>query len=72
LLVREKIQPPESAFEKALYPSGAFGKKSIYWLEYEAKRCGVHIRPQLCGHDGERVIAGNFVDGYCPETKTVF
>ena len=64
-----KIQPPESAFEKAFY---AFGKKSIYWLEYEAKRRGVHIHHQLCGYGKERVIAGYPVDGDCLETKTVF
>jgi len=47
-------------------------KGSIDWLEYEAEKRNLHIHHALCGHDGERWIAGEPVDGYEPSTKTVF
>ena len=42
------------------------------WLEWEAKQRGIHIHHARCGHGGERYILGARVDGYHPETKTVF
>ena len=68
----EIIKPPETAFEKAFYPSGVFGKKAILWLEYESQRRNVHIHHQMCGHGGERMVAGHLVDGFCLETNTLF
>jgi len=47
-------------------------KGSIYWLEYEAEKRNLHIHHALCGHGGERWIAGAPVDGCEPTTKTVF
>ena len=68
----ERILAPESAFEKAFYPSGTFGFKATAWIEYEAKQRGIHIHHHRCGHGGERTIADHKVDGYHPESKTVF
>ena len=67
-----RILAPESAFEKAFYPEGSFGIKATCWLEYVARQSGNHIRHHRCGHGGERIVAGEKVDGYHPETKTVF
>ena len=68
----EEIKPLETAFEKAFYPSGVFGKKAILWLEYESRRGNVHIHHQMCGHGRERMVAGHAVDGFCLETNRVF
>ena len=67
-----RILAPESAFEKASYPEGSFGIKATCWLEYVARQSGSHIHHHRCGHGGERIVAGENVDGYHPETKTVF
>lgn len=68
----KRIIAPESAFEKAFYPEGTFGKKATCWLEWEAKQRGIHIHHHRCGHGGERYLCGYSVDGYHPESKTVF
>ena len=67
-----RILAPESAFEKAFYPEGSFGIKATCWLEYEAQKRSIHIHHHRCGHGGERIVAGDKVDGYHPESKTVF
>ena len=41
-------------------------------MEYEAEKRNLHIHHALCGHGGERWIAGAPVDGYEPTTNTVF
>ena len=68
----EKIVAPESAFERAFYPKGKFGIKATKWLVYESNRRRIHIHHQMCGHGGERFIDKYMVDGYHPESKTVF
>ena len=67
-----RILAPESAFEKVFYPEANFGIKATCWLEYEARQRGIHIHHHRCGHGGERTVACEKVDGYHPETKTVF
>ena len=67
-----RILAPESVFEKAFYPKSSFGFKAVCWLEYEAKQRGIHIHHQRCGHGGERTIFGCKVDGYHPESQTIF
>ena len=42
------------------------------WIEWEAKQRGIHIHHARCGHGGERHILRAPVDGYHPETQTVF
>ena len=63
---------PESAFEKAFYLNSSFGIKAVCWLEHEGKQRGIHIHHQRCNHGGERIIFGCKVDGYHPESKTIF
>lgn len=63
---------PKTSFEKAFYPDNNFSKTSVNWLEDEAKKRKIHIHHALCGHGGERWILGKPVDGFHPETKTVF
>ena len=67
-----KILAPESAFQKAFFPEGPFGSEGVRWLEYVSQHTGKHIHHHKCGRGGERVIKGHPVDGYHPETKTVF
>ena len=67
-----QILAPESAFEQAFYPEGTFGTKGICWIEHLSRQSGKHIHHHKCGHGGERFIKGSPVDGYHPETKTVF
>ena len=67
-----QILAPESAFEKAFYPEGGFRIKATCWLEYVSRKAGKHIQHARCGQGGERIVAGGKVDGYHPETKTVF
>ena len=45
---------------------------AVSWMEHEAWQRGVHIHHSMCGHGGERMIAGYPVDGFCLEAKTVF
>ena len=67
-----RIQFPPSAYEKAFYPEARCSFIAIKWLEWEAKQRGIHIHHARCGHGGERCILGSRMDGYHPETKTVF
>ena len=68
----EKIFASESLFERLFFPEGKFGIKAFCWLEYQSRQRGSHIHHHACGHGGERVIAKHPVDGYHPESKTVF
>ena len=67
-----RIEVPSSAYEKAFYPEARCSFIATKWLEWEAKQRGIHIHHSRCGHGGERHILGARVDGYHPETKTVF
>ena len=67
-----RIQFPPSAYEKAFYPEARCSFIATKWLEWEAKQRGIDIHHARCGHGGERCILGSRVDGYHPETKTIF
>ena len=67
-----RVQFPASAYEKAFYPEARCSFIATKWLEWEAKQRGIHIHHARCGHGGERTILDAKVDGYHPETKTVF
>ena len=67
-----QIKSPASAYERAFYPEQTCSFVAIKWLEWEAKKRGIHIHHARCGHGGERQILGARVDGYHPESKTVF
>ena len=68
----KQIKPPASTYERAFYPEQTCSFIAIKWLEWEAKKRGIHIHHARCGHGGERQIFGARVDGYHPESKTVF
>ena len=68
----KQIKPPASVYERAFYPEQTCSFVAIKWLEWEAKNRGIHIHHARCGHGGEREILGARVDGYHPESKTVF
>ena len=67
-----RIKAPSSSYERAFYPEQTCSFVAIKWLEWEAKKRGIHIHHARCGHGGERQILGARVDGYHPEAKTVF
>ena len=68
----KRIRAPASAYERAFYPNNCYSYIGTKWLEWEAKQRGIHIHHALCGHGGERYIFNVPVDGYHPETNTVF
>ena len=68
----KRIQVPASAYELAFYPEDRCSFIGTKWLEWEAQQRGIHIHHARCGHGGERHILGARVDGYHPETETIF
>ena len=68
----EKVEAPQTAYEKAFYPKHQASKESIQWLEYVAKHWKITIHHAMSGHGGERWIEKSPVDGYNHKTKTVF
>ena len=67
----ERVEAPQTAFEKAFYPKHSASPQSIRWLEQEAARRKIHIHHAACRHGGERFIERAPVDGYNPKTRTV-
>ena len=59
-----KVWAPKYLYERAFHPRGKYGRAACYLIEAESKRSGIHIHYKLCGHGGERLIAGHQVDGY--------
>jgi len=54
----EKVEKPQTAYEKAFYPKHSSSKASLLWLEREAKRRKIHIHHAMCGHGGKRWVEG--------------
>ena len=67
----EKVEAPQTAYEKAFYPKHQASKESIQWLEYVAKHWKIPIHHAMSGHGGERWIEKRPVDGYNHEKKLV-
>ena len=67
----EKVEAPQTAYEKAFYPKHQASKESLRWLEYVAKRWKIRIHHAMSGHGGERWIERAPVDGYTATTGTV-
>ena len=67
----EKVEAPQTAYQKAFYPKQKASKESIQWLEYVAKHWKIIIRHAESGHGGERWIEKSPVDGYNHERKLV-
>ena len=67
----EKVEAPQTAYEKAFYPKHKASKESIQWLEYVAKNWKIPIHHAMSGHGGERWIEKRPVDGYNHEKNLV-
>ena len=67
----EKVEAPQSAYQKAFYPKHSASKESILWLNYVAKRWNLKIAHAMSGHGGERWIENRPVDGYNHVRKLV-
>ena len=67
----EKVEAPQTAYEKAFYPKHNASKESIQWLEYAAKHWNMTIHHAMSGHGGERWIGKRPVDGYNHKRKLV-
>ena len=67
----EKVEAPQTAYEKAFYPKHQASKESIQWLEYVAKHWKIPIHHAMSGHGGERWIGKRPVDGYNHKRKLV-
>ena len=67
----EKVEAPQTAYEKAFYPKHKASKESIQWLEYVAKHWKILIHHAMSGHGGERWIEKRPVDGYNHEKNLV-
>ena len=68
----ERVEAPQTSFEKAFYPKHQASHESLRWLEREAKRRKIHIHHAACGHGSERWVERAPVGGYNHETRTVF
>ena len=68
----ERVEAPQTAFEKAFYPKHSSSPESFRWLEQEAALRKIHIHHAACGHGGERWVERAPVDGYNHETRTAF
>ena len=68
----EKVEAPQTAYQKAFYPKHQASKESIQWLRYVEKNWKIKIAHAMSGHGGERWIEKRPVDGYNDEKKVVF
>jgi len=74
-----KVEAPQTAFKRVMYPNSTASRQALLWLEREAKQRGIHIHHTICGHGGKRwlprggrTMKASPVDSYNPETRTVF
>ena len=68
----ERVEAPQTAFEKAFYPKHCASQESLRWPEREAERRKILIHHAARGQGGERFIERAPVDGCDPKTRTVF
>jgi len=68
----ERIEAPQTSFEKAFFPKHTASAESLRWLEQKGARRKIHIHHEACEHGGERWVDRAPVDGYDPKTRTVF
>ena len=68
----EKVEAPQTIFEQAFFPDKTVYTWPTNWLEREARRRQIHIHHAMCGHGGERWVAGDSVDGFHLAIKIVF
>ena len=68
----EKVEAPQTAYQKAFYPKHQASKESIQWLRYVEKNWKIKIAHAMSGQGGERWIEKRPVDGYNDEKKVAF
>jgi len=52
-----KVEAPQTAFEKAMYPNSTASRQALPWFERKAKKRGIHIHHARCGHGGEEMAS---------------
>ena len=67
----EKVEAPQTAYQKAFYPKHQASKESIQWLRYVEKNWKIKIAHAMSGHGGERWIEKRPVDGYNDKKKLI-
>ena len=67
----EKVEAPQTAYQKAFYPKHTASKESLQWLNYVEENWKIRIHHAMSGHGGERWIEKRPVDGYNHERKLV-
>ena len=68
-LYRDKyLKPKTIAINK--FPTDTYSNESILWMDYIIKTEGINIQHAVNG--GEVKINGANVDGFCPDTNTVY
>ena len=81
-----KFKPILNSSKKVFYGGDTkFSYTACQWIEAQAIETGKYIHHKMCGHGGERMVkvgvlneknekelASFLVDGYDPETKTVY
>ena len=69
----KKVEKPRSSYLQAFFPdSQQHSKLALRWLSKIEKERKIHIHHSLCGHGGERQLLGGPVDGYHPQSETIF
>ena len=67
----EKVEAPQTAYQKAFYPKQQVSKESIQWLRYVEKNWKIKIAHAMSGQGGERWIEKKPVDGYNDKKKLI-
>ena len=67
----EKVEAPQTAYQKAFYPKQQVSKESIQWLRYVEKNWKIKIAHAMSGQGGERWIEKKPVDGYNDKRKLI-
>ena len=52
----ERVQAPQTAYERTFNPKNTASPESLRWLEQESKTRQIHIHHAMCGHGGEWYI----------------
>ena len=68
----ERVEAPQTAFEKAFFLKHTASPESLRWLEQEAPRRKIHIHHAACRHGGKWWVERAPVDGYDPKRGLYF
>ena len=68
----ERVEAPQTAFEKAFFPKHTASPESLCWFEQEAARRKIHIHHAACGHGGERGLSAHLLTDTTPKRGLYF